>query len=292
MWTMSALVFMLAVVLAGPGSDAAPLPPMADHDAIYAEIVAGDPTLTDPPAPLERLVAATELAEEKLREAADADDADDLLTLVAKGRRVAYGRENEALHLCRLIAAADHVLARADVTPDLSKSATDFRQEAQGRLGEKSCAPLSGSLPPPEGKTTLAVTVAPSEPARPAFVPHPPKPADRRLRAGLGTLVPGLVLFAPMAGLLAFRLDARRDLADLNTATATRPATDTEVRQAAALHDRFNVSTAAAVALGATGGALVVTGAVLLTVKRRPTRAALAPWGGRGVGGLVLLGRF
>jgi hypothetical protein len=99
-------------------------------------------------------------------------------------------------------------------------------------------------------------------------------------------------MFAPMAALLAVRVDARGDLADLNAATAMRPATDAEIRQAAALHDRFTMTTTAAVALGATGGALVVTGAVLLGVKRRRARAALAPWGGRGVGGLVLQGSF
>jgi len=291
---MPVIVIVLAVALGGSGLIAAPLSPAADNDAIYAEIVAGDPTLTDPPAPLDRLVVATELAEEKLRQATDMDDADDLLTLVAKGRKVAYGRANEALHLCRLIAAADHVLAREEVTPDLSASATDFRQEAQGRLGGKTCeaAPPSGSPPPAEDKVMPDV-VGPSEPAGSVIVPPLTKPNDRRrLRAGLGTLVPGLVLFAPMAALLAYRVDARHDLSDLNATTATRPATDGELRQAAALHDRFTVATAAAAALGVTGGALIVTGAVLLAVKRRPTRAALAPWGGRGIGGIVLQGRF
>jgi len=69
------------------------------------------------PASLERLVAATQIAEEKLRQADDDDDAEDLLTLAAQGRRAAYARTGEASHLCRLIAAADVVRARRRVSP-------------------------------------------------------------------------------------------------------------------------------------------------------------------------------
>jgi hypothetical protein len=76
---------LLALALAAPGPAAPPLSPTADNDALYKEIVAGDPALTTPPAPLERLVAATELAEEKLRQADDDDDAEDLLTLACRG---------------------------------------------------------------------------------------------------------------------------------------------------------------------------------------------------------------
>lgn len=289
---------MLVVVLAGVDLHAAPLTPTADNDAIHAEIVAADPKLTSPPAPLERLLVATDLAEQKLRQATDMDDADDLLTLTAHGRRVAYRRTNDALHLCRLISAADSVLARDLVTPSLSASATDFREEALGALGSRSCE----NQPPRE---RAASTLPVGDKVKPAgVVESSPRPADhtvmqstrpadhRHLRAGLGTLIPGLVLFAPMAGLLAYGIETRRDMAALNAATATRPATDAENRQAATLNDRFTGTTAAAAALGVTAGALVVTGAVLLAVKRRPTRAALAPWGGRGVGGLVVQGRF
>ena len=112
------------------------------------------------------------------------------------------------------------------------------------------------------------------------------------MRAGVGTLVPGLVLLAPMAALLAVRAGIRGDLADLAEATATRPATEAETTRFALLDDRYGATTAAAAVLGVTGGALVVTGAVLLAAKRRQPRAALAPWGGRGVGGIVLQGRF
>lgn len=38
--------------------------------------------------------------------------------------------------------------------------------------------------------------------------------------------------------------------------------------------------------------ALVLTGAILLATGGKPRRVAVAPWGGRGIGGLVLQGRF
>lgn len=295
MWTMAALVSVLVLALAGPDATPAPLSPAADNDAIYAAIVAGDPTLTTSPEPLGSLVAATELAEKRLRQAGDADDAEDLLMLVAQGRRAAHERTGDAVHLCRLVAAADHVLGREALPLRLSAAASDFREEARQGLGSQRCegapppAPAQGSPPPsPPDRGAVVVTPKPE--------PPPIRPVDRhdrrRLQAGVGTLVPGLVMFAPMAALLAVRVDARGDLADLNAATAMRPATDTEIRQADALHDRFTTTTVAAAALGVTGGALVVTGAVLLAVKRRSTRAALAPWGGGGIGGLVLQGRF
>ena len=117
---MLALVSLLASVLAAPGPAASPLSPAADNDALYKEIAAGDPSVTTPPAPLERLVLATEIAEEKLRDPVDDDDAEDLLTLTVQGRRAAYKRTSESSHLCRLIAAADLVLAREAVSPRLS----------------------------------------------------------------------------------------------------------------------------------------------------------------------------
>ena len=84
-----------------------PLAADADGEAILGEINAGDPAITKPPAPLERLVAAAELAEEKLRAADEPDAMFDMLTLSAAARKVAYGRTGEAVHLCRLVAAAE-----------------------------------------------------------------------------------------------------------------------------------------------------------------------------------------
>lgn len=297
--TMPALVSLLALVLAAPGPAAPPLSPTADNDAVYKEIVAGDPALTTSPAPLERLVVATELAEEKLRQADVDDDMEDLLTLAAQGRRAAYGRTGEALHMCRLIAAADVVLARDGVRPGLQTAAKGFRQEAQGKVGAKACedaAPHGESDgPPPDGAKTDGpplVIVGPSKPPTPHSAPPPVDRADRRFRVGVGTLVPGLLLFAPMAGLLAYGGDGREELAGINAATRRRPGTPAEEARVTALDNRYIATTAGAVALGLTGAALVVTGAVLMATGRRPNRVAVAPWGGRGIGGLVLQGRF
>lgn len=285
--TMPALVSVLALALAGPDAASVPLSPTADNKAIFAAIRAGDPTITEPPTPLDSLVAATEMAEEKLRQADNGDDAEDLLTLVVQGRRAAYGRTSDAAHLCSLVVAADHVLALKT-----SNAATDFRQDAERDLGAHRCgdeAPVLPSTPPAQAQPVPPPVVTP----KPG---PPPRLADgqdrRRVRAGVGTLVPGLVLLAPMAALLAVRAGIRGELADLAEATATRPATEAETTRFAVLDDRYGATTAAAAVLGVTGGALVVTGAVLLTAKRRQPHTALAPWGGRGVGGLVLQGRF
>ena len=290
---MPALAALLALALAA----VPPLAPTADNDAIHAEIAASDPRLTDPPAPLERLLSAVALAEQRLRQAADPDAVLDALTLTVAGHRVAYQRTGEVRHLCVVIAAADQVLAQDSVSPGLEAAATDFRQEARSTLGDRTC-----EAPPPEQTATPTATEAsppqqtadPTATATPAHRVTPPvdRADRRRVRAGIGTLVPGLVLFAPVAGLLAYRAAVRQDLADLNADTQSRPATDTEVRRANALNNRYAATTAGVVALGVTGAALVVTGAVLLATGVRPGRIAVAPWGGRAIGGLVVQGRF
>lgn len=285
---MHVLVSVLTLVVSG-----SPLSPAADNDAIHAALVAGDPSLTQPPTSLEDLVVAVEIAEEKLRRATDVDDVTDLLTLTAQGRKTAYRRSNDPLHLCRLIAASDHVLAQGAVTPGLSAAASDFRDGARVALGAETCAEAK---PPPIILPSAAADDSVSPVQAPKFEPPDLPRAEqrdrRRARIGVGTLVPGLALFAPMIGLLVYRVDARRGLAELNAETATRPATDDEVTRVEALDRRYGATTAAAAVIGAAGGALVVTGAVLLATRGRPRRAALVPWGGRGVGGLVLVAKF
>ncbi|MFY0536838.1 hypothetical protein [Nannocystis pusilla] len=95
-----------------------------------------------------------------------------------------------------------------------------------------------------------------------------------------------------MSALLGHRAAGERELAVLNLDTAGRPTSAAEDATAAALGQRYTSTTAGAIALGITGGALAVTGIVLLTVETQPRRVALAPWGARGLGGLVLTGRF
>lgn len=121
-------------------------------------------------------------------------------------------------------------------------------------------------------------------------------PADshdrRRLRAGVATIVPGLLMLAPMAGLLAHRAAGEREFAALILDTANRTPTAEDDRKAEALDQRHSATTAGAVVLGITGGVLVVTGAALLASGTRQRRVAVVPWGARGLGGLVLQGRF
>lgn len=112
----------------------------------------------------------------------------------------------------------------------------------------------------------------------------------RRVRAGVGTLVPGLLLFAPMAAVLARRGAAERALWAMQ-ADGHR-LTDTEREQAATLNQRYRATTVGAAVLGATGAALAVTGVVLLATGGRPSKVAVAPWGARGIGGLVFEGKF
>jgi hypothetical protein len=92
--------------------------------------------------------------------------------------------------------------------------------------------------------------------------------------------------------MLAYRAEVNRDMAALRETTRGRPGTAEEVDAARALDRRYMGATVTAAVLGTTGAALVVTGTVLLATGRQPRRVALAPWGGRGVGGLVLQGRF
>jgi len=173
---MAALVSLLALVLAAPY--APPLSPTASNDAIHDEITAGDPAFTPTPAPLERLLAATKLAETRLRSAADPDAALDALVLTVSGRRAAYVRTGEGSHQCRIIAAADHVLAGDGVPPGLKVAATDFRQEARDQLGAKPCAapPAPPVAPPvaPPGPSTAAPPVAAPPDLHPGPSPRTP----------------------------------------------------------------------------------------------------------------------
>lgn len=128
--------------------------------------------------------------------------------------------------------------------------------------------------------------------ARPAS-PRPASLRDRsRVRAGVGTLLPGLLLFAPMAGVLVRRGAVERELKALHADSAGERLTDDARGQVEALNQRYRATTVGAAVLGAAGAALAVTGVVLLATNPRRARVAVAPWGARGIGGLVLEGRF
>lgn len=128
------------------------------------------------------------------------------------------------------------------------------------------------------------------EAVRPAVVSPPARPVRRQ--AGFGTLVPGVLLVAPLAGVLAYRADINWDLAALRATTSGRANTPEEEATGLALNRRYRGATIAAAAVGTMGAALVLTGAILLATSGKPRRVAVAPWDGRGIGDLVLEGRF
>ena len=142
-------------------------------------------------------------------------------------------------------------------------------------------------------------TTAPATSRAPAAVrsldgSRPEDPRDRRrLRAGVGTIVPGLMLVAPLAGVLAYRADGEDELRALRAGREGRSPTAHEEQQASNLQSRYQATTIGAAVLGVTSAALVVSGVALLaTSRRQQTRVSVAPWGARGVGGVMLTGRF
>ena len=211
------------------------------------------------------------------------------------------------------IALADDLSKRGAVDDALGKVAAQLAQvAASGRDVPCALAPVVGEAEPlltaetPPGEATMATETAAGAPGQPPRSPSvataraspgptiPTRsPADkRRVRAGVGTLVPGLLLFAPMAAVLAYRGAAERDLKVLQADSAGRRLTDAERAQVAAMDRRYHATTVSAAVLGATGAVLAVTGAVLLATGGRRPVVAVAPWGARGVGGLVLEGKF
>ena len=116
--------------------------------------------------------------------------------------------------------------------------------------------------------------------------------ARRRFRAGVGTLVPGVVFLGPVAGLLMYRGAVRADWDALQTASKGRFPTHNEENAATALNRQFRGTTAAVAVLGAASAALVITGTILLATGRRSTRVAVGPWGARDLSGFVVQGSF
>jgi len=149
--------------------------------------------------------------------------------------------------------------------------------------------------PPPvqvEAPTGAAAQLQPPKPEPPPPAPVE-RPRPRHFRAGVATLASGLALFAPVVGVLVYRHHGEDDLANLIAIVGDNEGTDAQQQFADSLRQRYRATTSAAAVLGTAGVALVVTGAVLLaTGRERRPRVAVAPWGARGVGGLVLEGRF
>lgn len=163
------------------------------------------------------------------------------------------------------------------------ESAPPASQEREAPARAASNGPREGDAAPTQDPQQAGVTTRTPREVRATRDP-------RRVLAGVGTLVPGLLLFAPMAAVLARREAAERALWAMQ-ADGQR-LTDAEREQAVTLNQRYRATTVGAAVLGATGAALAVTGVVLLATGGRPSKVAVAPWGARGVGGLVLEGKF
>lgn len=204
----------------------------------------------------------------------------------------------------RLVAPLDNAEAGAvklavavDAEAQLARALGPTWRAACAARGETPTADTRGARAPTEREVPLRTGTSPrpTQPTAQAVrtdMPHARTRTARRVRAGVGTLVPGVLLFVPMTAVLAYRAEVDRDMAVLRGMTKGRQSTEAEVDAALALDQRYMSTTIAAAVLGTTGAALVVTGTILLATGRQPRRVAIAPWGARGLGGLVLQGRF
>ncbi len=227
--------------------------------------------------------------------------------LAGEGFQASFAVGGAVADLCGLVAVMRLVAP-------LDADAGGQQELATAIAAEKKLAEFAGpewrAVCEPTGATP-GVTDAPAvhvETARPTTPPASRAPATkdtidanrrddprerRRLRAGVGTIVSGLMLGAPLAGVLAYRAAGEDELRALRAGREGRSPTAQEENQATDLQGRYQATTICAAVLGATSAALVVSGVVLLaTIRRHQPRVSVAPWGARGVGGLVLAGRF
>ena len=301
-WTMHAGTALLSVFLAGPALAAPPaaVAPAgaADNAAIMARINAADPSLTQSPTPIAELVEVAELAERKLAAATDPDDFGELLTHVGTAREIAYERTEAADHLCKLLAAAGDVLARAGLPADLHAEAAAFTDAAGATLAERH----AGHACPP---TIRATTTTPEPTPKPVAAPSPtPPPAERAHRPKVAriTVTGGVLLGAATAltlGLVGVRVHRGRagdelariraevDVAGGKTVTQGERITELKAIDRWTRGATIGLTVSAAV-LAAAGVGLVAAGAR----RRRTERARFVPYGGAQGVGLVLLGRF
>lgn len=309
---------VLSLLLAGPALAAPPLGATSDNAAIHHEINAADPKITTPPAPLERLFAAAELAETRLEAAVEPGQVSDLLGLAAAARKVAYQRTGEAIHLCQLLTVAERVQAREGLPPRVKAEASAFADDARADLTAHADVPCMRAEPEvaePESRAKPEATSRPevasgpevsgletmSRPltaeTSPAARPSLETRRARGLIAGGGVSL-ALAGFAGV-GLIAvraYRVGAYEDYVGLVAAAGQAGGKTSE--QAAQLEASKEIKAAtdrATVGLAVSGAALAVLGATLVaTGKKRPTpaRARLEPFGGLYGAGLGLRGSF
>lgn len=220
--------------------------------------------------------------------------------LAARNFKLAYETGGDLKNMCelqsvmRLVAPLDAAETGALKFAAAEEAEAELQRVA-GDDWQQVCDPLLAPTHTREPATvdTATRTTATNAPAPPP--PPEPRPGldRRRVRTGVGVLTPGLLLFAPMAGVLVYRHQGEASVAGLRETADGRKGTAEEQQLADSLGRRYTATTAAAAVLGATGAALVVTGVILVaTGREQRSRVAVAPWGARGVGGLVLGGRF
>ena len=252
---------------------------------------------------------AAKLAAESAAREDLADDARVLLGGLARQNfELSYENKGPITDLCSIVTVM-RLVAPLD-TPAGSKAKLKVAEDAKTRLEAATGQTWSAVCPAsPDAETDVSKAKLPgpdaSDPAagettapemsrevvvRPTASPSPARPARRRV--GMGTLIPGVMLVAPVAAVLAYRADINGDLAALRATTSGRPNTPDEETTGLALNRRYQNTTIASAVLGTVGAALVVTGVILLVTGGKPRRVAVAPWGTRGLGGLVLQGRF
>lgn len=288
------ILISIVAALAGFGS-----PRSASASETAAELIAQVSALRT----AGRFAEAAKLADDNARrEALDASTRVALGGLARQNYELSFGAGGAPTDLCKA-AAILRLVAPLDLKGGVAKlvAAEDAEKKLAAALGPTwrlVCSPT-----PSDTSSNMSVdardagtdSVSP-DPAAP-HEPRPPIPPDpslelRRVRAGVGTLVPGLVMLASTVGLLAYRAAGERDFLALNLDTAHRTPTAAEYAEADTLSRRYTATTSAAIVLGVTSAALIVTGTTLLAIRTRPRRMAVTPWGARGLGGLILQGRF
>ncbi len=299
-WTMHAGTALLSVFLAGPALAA---PPVAvapggatDNAAIMARINAADPSLTQSPTSVDELVEVAELAERKLVAANGPDDVGELLTHVGTAREIAYERTEAADHLCKLLAAAGGVLARAGLPADLRAEAAAFTDVAGATLAERhtghTCMPASR---PPASTVIPTPSVAPHPVRSPAERAHRPKVARITVAGGvlLGTAT---ALTFGLVGVRVHRGRAGDELAGIrDEVEAAGGKTIAQGERIAELKAIDTWTRGATLGLAVSAAVLAAVGVGLVGVgarRHRIERARFAPYGGPQGAGIVLLGRF
>jgi hypothetical protein len=175
-----------------------------------------------------------------------------LAGLAGRSFELSYEAGGSLTELCRLAAVMRLGASLDTAEGGAAKRAAAAKAEAQleraaGPGWRAVCEPASPiTATTPERDAPAAVNSGP-EPATtttsrsPRDVNAAPSASSRdrgRVRAGVGTLVPGLVLFAPMAAVLVVRGAAERDLKALQADVAGRRLTDAERAQVEALGRR------------------------------------------------------